>query len=97
MFGGRWMVQLPKFSDFDTRWLETLFILIGGHSDPHNDIVNGAVFNARRARNSRISVWLKVGNVLFYLSVSFVLTIIHSEIVNVKILNVHTFIMINLK
>ena len=54
------MIQMMKSSDVDTRWLETLLVLIGGHSDHHNDIVNGAVFNARPRKN-KISVWLKVG------------------------------------
>jgi len=38
--------------------METLFILIGEHGEPHNDTVNGAVINVRRNK-FRIEVWLK--------------------------------------
>ena len=45
--------------------MEILFILIGEHGDPYNNIVNGAVINVRKNK-FRIGVWLKVGQFSFY-------------------------------
>jgi len=59
-YGGRWLVELVADCDLDIDklWMETLFILIGEHGEPHNDTVNGAVINVRRNK-FRIEVWLK--------------------------------------
>jgi len=63
--GGRWIVEVPinslsPLDIIDVSWIETLFILIGEHGAPYNDIVNGAVINMRKGK-FRIGVWLKDG------------------------------------
>ena len=69
-YGGRWVIEwkdqdLRYKDDIDSYWMEILFILIGEHGDPYNNIVNGAVINVRKNK-FRIGVWLKVGRFSFY-------------------------------
>ena len=64
-YGGRWVIEwkeqdLRCKDDVDSHWMEILFILIGEHGDPYNDIVNGAVIQVKKNK-FRIGVWLKVG------------------------------------
>lgn len=68
-YGGRWVIEwkdqdLRYKDDIDSYWMEILFILIGEHGDPYNNIVNGAVINVRKNK-FRIGVWLKVGQFSF--------------------------------
>jgi len=63
-YGGRWVIEwkeqdLRCKDDVDSHWMEILFILIGEHGDPYNDIVNGAVIQVKKNK-FRIGVWLKV-------------------------------------
>ena len=61
-----WKDQDLRYKDdIDSYWMEILFILIGEHGDPYNNIVNGAVINVRKNK-FRIGVWLKVGQFSFY-------------------------------
>lgn len=62
-YGGRWVIEwkdqdLRYKDDIDSYWMEILFILIGEHGEPYNNIVNGAVINVRKNK-FRIGVWLK--------------------------------------
>ena len=72
-YGGRWVIEwkdqdLRFKDDIDSYWMEILFILIGEHGAPYNNIVNGAVINVRKNK-FRIGVWLKVGRFFFILLV----------------------------
>ena len=71
-FGGRWIIERPdpaRVEEMDDYWLETLFMMIGEHVDPYNDLINGAVIQSKRGR-FRLAIWLKVS----LLSLSEVLT-----------------------
>ena len=61
-FGGRWIIERPdpaRVEEMDDYWLETLFMMIGEHVDPYNDLINGAVIQSKRGR-FRLAIWLKV-------------------------------------
>jgi len=60
-FGGRWIIERPdpaRVEEMDDYWLETLFMMIGEHVDPYNDLINGAVIQSKRGR-FRLAIWLK--------------------------------------
>jgi len=56
--GGRWVIERTRTEDMDTYWLETLFMLIGEHMEPHSDLINGAVVQRKKGK-FRLALWLK--------------------------------------
>jgi len=60
-FGGRWIIERAdpaRMEDMDDYWLETLFMMIGEHIEPYNDLINGAVIQSKRGK-FRLAIWLK--------------------------------------
>jgi len=64
MLGGRWIINSEKVNRnevLDNYWLETLFILIGGHAGEYASMVNGAVINIRN-KGDKVAVWIREAN-----------------------------------
>jgi len=56
--GGRWVAERNNIKDMDRFWLETLFMLIGEHTQPYCNLINGAVVQKKKGK-FRLAVWLK--------------------------------------